>query len=172
MTTTYTTEFSFTETNARHLASKVAAGLYLMQLYYDKPTNEEIGNYIEELVILLLGDNVRGYLSSVVYGFKKNNEWVVALRYTADYDGNVTRDDRSGGVPPNVDVGDAKWGSFLTTNAHFSNLPLSEKKRIEASIPIKRTTGDEPGTVEGAWESDKVYSSGSVALDQQVFKPY
>ena len=171
MTTTYTTEFSFTRTNAKYLASKVAAELLLMQIYYGKPTNEQIEDYIEELVILLLGDNVRGYLSSVEYGFQENNEWVVALSYTADYSGNVTRDDRSGRVPPNADISDAEWGSFLTTNSHFSKLSPSEKKEIEDSIPIDRTSSDKPGTVNGTWESDNTYSSGGASIQRKVFKP-
>lgn len=171
MTTTYTTTRSFTETNAKDLASDVATDLYLMQLYYDEPSNEKISNYIVELVVLLLGDNVRGYLSSVVYGFKKNNKWTIALRYTADYYGNITRDDRSGRVPPNVDISGAKWGSFLTTNSHFSELSSSEKKRVEDSIPVNRSAGDEPGTVDGVWENDKTYSSGGVAMQRRVFKP-
>ena len=52
MTYSYTTTSTFTRTHAIYLASKVAADLRQMQLFYGRPSNENIEAYIEELAIL------------------------------------------------------------------------------------------------------------------------
>lgn len=172
MTTTYTTEYTFTRTNAKHIASKVAADLKLMQIFYNKPTDSEIDNFIEELVILLLGDGVHGYLESVDYGFRRNNEWLLVVSYSADYGGDVSRDDRSGGIPFGKDTSGASLYSYLRMNTHFWNLPKAERDRILELIPVKRSSAEEPQLGAGEWVSDRTYSSGGVALDKRVFKSY
>ena len=63
MSTTYTTSSTFTRTNARYLASKVAADLRQMRLFYGRPSDGEIDDYNTELIELLVG----GYLDSVDY---------------------------------------------------------------------------------------------------------
>jgi len=172
MTTTYTTEYTFTRTNAKYIASKVAGDLKLMQIFYGKPTDSQIDDYIEEVVVLLLGDGVHGYLESVDYGFRRNNSWVVAASYNADYSGDVSRDDRSGGIPFGKDVTGAIWYSYLRKNSHFSNLPQNEKDRVLGLIPIERSSAEEPQLGAGEWVSERTYSSGGVAMERRVFKSY
>lgn len=171
-TTEYTTEYTFTMTNAKYIASKVAADLKLMQIFYGKPTDSEIDDYIKELVILLLGNGVLGYLESVDYGFRKNNSWVLAASYSADYGGDVSRNDRSGGIPFDKNTSGASWHSYLRKNAHFWNLPRAEKDRILESIPIKRSFAEEPQLGAGEWVSDRTYSDGGVALEKRVLKTH
>lgn len=172
MTTTYTTEYTFTRTNAKYIASKVAADLKLMQIFYGKPSDGDINDYIEELVILLLGNGVHGYLESVDYGFRKDGSWVVAAKYSANYSGDVSRDDRSGGIPFDKDITGAFWYSYLRKNSHFGNLSQDEKNRILEAIPIKRSGAEEPQLGAGEWVSERTYSSAGVAMERRVFKSY
>ena len=78
MTQTYTTSETFTLTHAKYLASKVAADLLQMQMFYSSPSNEKINQYISELTTLL----VHGYLESVDYGFRKDGKWVIQTSYS------------------------------------------------------------------------------------------
>ena len=172
MTTTYTTEYTFTRTNAKYIASKVAGDLKLMQIFYGEPTDSQINDYIEELVILLLGNGVHGYLESVDYGFRKDGSWIVAAKYSANYSGDVSRDDRSGGIPFGKDTNGASCYSYLRKNSHFWNLSQSERDRILESIPIKRSSAEEPQLGAGEWVSERTYSSGGVVMERRVFKSY
>lgn len=169
MSNSYTTTETFTRTNARHLASKVAGDLRLMQLYYGKPSDEAIDQYLEEIIVLLLED----CLKSVTYGFKKNGEWLMALNYNA-YSGNIeSADNRSGGVYPGADLSDAVWGSYLNTNSKYANLPSSEKSRIDNLITLKRTgSGEPPYSSSGKWADEtKSYYSGGNGLNRKLFIP-
>ena len=168
MTNSYTTTETFTLTNAKYLASKVAADLLQMQLFYGRPINEEINQYLEEIVILLL----EGCLGSVSYGYKKDGKWLVVLNYSATFGSLYSTDDRSGCVAPGVDVGGADWSSYLWKNSKFSNLPQVEKDRIEQSLPFQRTESAESGFHNGTWVSGKNYFSGGASLERKIFKPY
>jgi hypothetical protein len=162
---THTT--TFTETNARYLASKVATDLHQLNRFYGAPSGEWIDAYIEELAVLLPG----GYVSSVDYGFQRNGSWLVVLRYSVRSDGILTLDDRAGRVPPNVDVRGAEPKSFLRPSGRWWELSDSERQRIEGLLPFKRTPANEPGTANGIWIDDKVYSDAGVALSRKVFTP-
>lgn len=169
MSNSYTTTETFTRTNARHLASKVAGDLKLMQLYYGKPSDETIDQYLEEIIVLLLED----CLESVTYGFKKNDEWLMALKYKA-YAGDIqSTDSRSGGVYPDADLSDAVWGSYLIKNSKYTNLPFYDKNRINDLITLKRTGTDEPQfSSNGRWAEDiKSYYSGGNGLNRKIFIP-
>ncbi len=168
MTNTYTASATFTRTHAAYIASKVAADLRQMQRFYGKPSDAEIAAYIEELVELLVG----GYLASVDYGFRSNNKWVVALSYTAYGNSIISTDDRSGHVPVGVDVSGASWGSYLRKNDAFNNLLTADQQRIEANLPIKRSTTEEPQPSNGIWTSDRAYSSNGTALQRRTYKPF
>ncbi len=164
-TSTYTT--TFTESHARYLASKVAADLRQMTRLYGEPSEGEVDDLIEELAILLPG----GYVASIDYGFQVNGAWLVVLRYSVRSDGTVTADHGAGGVPATVDVRGARWGSFLRPSEKWSQLSDEQRRRIEQSLPFKRAPADEPGTVNGTWVEDKVYSRAGVALTRKVFQP-
>jgi hypothetical protein len=162
---TYTT--TFTETNARYLASKVAADLLQLARLYGRPSEKWIDEFIEELAILLPG----GFVASVDYGFQVNGDWLIVLRYVVRSDGTLTTDNRAGRIPAGVDVGGAGFASFLRFSEKWSRLSHQDRERIEKSLPFTRVTSDEPGTVNGIWVEDRVYSSAGVALMRKVFTP-
>lgn len=162
MTTTFTrsSSESFTHTSARYLASKVAADLRQMQRLHGAPSDTEINDYIDELVILLTG----GYVATVSYGFKKSDAWTVALRYVVRSDGLVENvDDRPGRVPLG-DVTGSTFGSYLEYSAKWSSEDRERREQIKRSIPVKRVTGDQPA---GAWSvGDRAYSRNGVSLSR------
>jgi len=157
----------FTRTHARELASKVAADLRQMQVFYKKPTEKQIDDYVVELVELLVG----GYLSSVDYGFHTGSGWAVALSYTVHSDGTLNTNDRAGRAPVGANISGAYWYSYLRTNAKWDNLSQSEREKIRASIPIKRNGAAEPAVGLGnVWVEDKVYSSNGTSFTRRTLK--
>ncbi len=155
MSSTYTRTESFTRISARYVASKVAADLHLMQRFYGWPSDRFIEDYATELVELLV---VRG-LDKVTYGFKRADNWVVALRYVASVDGSLITDDRAGRVTPGIDIRGASPYSFLEHSRQWYALPADERARIERSLPVRRTPGVEPSSQNGYWVEDKIYSA-------------
>lgn len=166
MSTTYTTSStsSFTVTHARYLASKIAADLRQMQLFYGSPRDSEIDDYITETVVLLLS----GYLANVTYGFRRGDQWLIALKYNAHTSGLLLSDDRAGRVRPGVEVSGATWCSFLEHSLAYHLASDVERQRIEDLLPFSRTAGEEP-RVSGIWISDKSYSSGGVSLQRNMY---
>lgn len=164
MTTSSTT--TFTRTNARYIASKIAADLRQMQLFYDKPTSSQIDEYVEEAVEYLAAS----YLKSVEYGFRKDGDWLVSLRYEVRYDGTLT-DGAPGGVYPHADTTGASFYSFLSQNSSFFNLSSSAQDDFKGKLPIDRTPGQEPGHVNGYWVPGNTYASGGVGAGRQMWRP-
>ena len=164
MTYSHTTSSTFTITSARYLASKVAADLRQMQLFYGRPSDYEITNFIEELVILMLG----GWLKSITYGFKRNNYWVVALEYKMFLGSIRATDDNAGRVKPGININMSSWYSVLTKSATFYNLSPIEKVRIEQSLPIKRTIGGAPQIRTSNLINDKYYSKNNGVLQRRI----
>ena len=166
MSTTYTTASTFTRTNARYLASKVAADLRQMRLFYGRPTDTEIDGYNTELTELLVG----GYLDSVDYGFRRSDSWVVALSYSVQ-NGTLVTDDRAGRVPVGANVAGASWYSFLRYSDQWFALTSSERARIENLIPVKRANASEPNVGSGnVWIEDKVYTSSGTSFKRRTLK--
>jgi len=166
MSTTFTNSTSFTRTHARYLASKVAADLRQMRIFYAQPSDAAIDNFVIELTELLVG----GYLASVDYGLRRNGGWVVALSYTVR-NGTLSADDRAGRVPVGADVAGASWYSYLRHSDKWSGLTQSERDRIEATIPVKRTGASEPGMGSGnVWIEDKVYTSAGTSFTRRTLK--
>ncbi len=145
----------------------VAADLRLMQRFYEQPSDNRIEAYMTELVELLV---VRG-VDTVTYGFKKDGAWVVALRYVAAVDGNLTADDRAGRVPPGIDITGGSWSSFLTHSSHWWELPATERAGVEALLPFQRTAGEEPSPGNGYWVEDKTYSADGGGVRRATFRP-
>jgi hypothetical protein len=138
-----------------------------MQLFYRKPSDAEINDYIEELTEFLAG----GYLASVDYGFRRNSGWAVALSYTVRSDGTLTTDDRAGRVPVGADVSGASWYSHLRYSSKWWGLSQSERDRIKNSIPVKRSNADEPQVGSGnVWVEDKVYTSSGTSFTRRTLK--
>lgn len=165
MTFSYSTSDTFTRTHAVYLASKVAADLKQMQLFYGKPSDGNIEAYIEELVILL----VNKALKMVEYGFKKGDSWVVVVRYTVRSDGTSVADDRSGRVPAGANVSGASWHSFLEYSGIWFSLGESERQRIHNTLPFQRTHGNEPSFGPGGWSFNRTYSRNGTSLERGVY---
>jgi len=138
-----------------------------VQLFYRRPSDDEIANYIEELTELLVG----GYLASVDYGFRRNNGWVVALSYSVRSDGTLTADDRAGRVPVGADITGASWYSYLRHSSKWWDLTQSDRERIDNSIPVSRGGADEPQIGSGnIWIDDKVYTSSGTSFTRRTLK--
>lgn len=159
MTHSYTTTSTFTRTDARYLAGKVAADLRQMQQEYGGPSDAWISRYLDELTELLVG----GYVQEVTYGYRRDNTWVAALKYTVNTLGQLTADERSGRIPRGVDVYGAVYTSHLTKTDKWWRLPQAERERIEKTLPVQRVSGEEPGA-SGGWAEDKTYSSSTCSL--------
>jgi Bacterial HORMA domain family 1 len=168
MTTTYTYSETFTRSNARYVASKVAADLRLLQRFYGRPTDAEIDDYTGELVELLLG----GYVQRVTYGFKPGSTWVVALRYEARLDGTLDADDRAGRVTPGINITGASFYSYLVYSYTWDLLDATERARIKARLPVQRTGADEPSSSNGAWVQDRSYSAGGSGVRRASFRAW
>lgn len=162
-TTTETT--TFTRTHARHLASKVAADLRQVQLFYSWPSDADITNYQVELVELLASS----VLDSVEYGLRRNGGWLVALSYKVNRAGTLT-DERAGRVRPGVDVSGATGYSYLRYSPGWYRLTTIEQARILTPIPFRRQSAAEPGLGSGAWVEDKSYAAGGTALVRRSFR--
>jgi hypothetical protein len=168
------TSYSFEESttfsivHARHMAAKVATDLLRLQRFYGKPTNNSIDAYEAELIALLKQD----YLLAVTYGFKRNEKWVVALRYHAVPGGSLVADDDPGKLKPGVDVSNCSFGSFLEYNANWSNLNSTAKQTFRKTLPFQRSDGTEPGVEAGYWVDDRSYAAGGRAISRSVIKRY
>ena len=168
------TSYSFEESttfsivHARHMAAKVATDLLRLQRFYGKPTNSSIDAYEAELIALLKED----YLRAVTYGFKRNEKWVVALRYHAVAGGSLVADDDPGKLKPGVDVSNCSFGSFLEYNANWSNLNSTAKQNFRKTLPFQRSDGTEPDVEAGYWVDDRTYAAGGRAISRSVIKRY
>jgi hypothetical protein len=165
----YTHTSSFTVTHAKYLASKVASDLRQIQRLYGRPVDSEIGDYLLELAILLAG----GYLDTVTYGFKTNGNWLLAVRYAVNSDGNLVADNRPGGIFATADVSRGKWHSYLAYSDAWTDLTSMQREAVKSTVPVQRSYGDEPGTGAGYWvEQDRSYSSGGVGVVRKTFRPW
>ncbi|MDQ8044977.1 MAG: hypothetical protein REI11_10250 [Patulibacter sp.] len=166
MSATGTTSSSFTRTNARYIASKIAADLKRFQQTYDGyPNDDRIDLLIEELTELLAG----GYLESFEIGYDRDGVRVVTLRYEVRADGSLA-DDRAGGIPRGVDITGAKRLNYLTySEAWFA---LSEEARAEVKSRYSTTRTGAPAPTDGAgyWVSDRSYSSNGTGTTRKTFR--
>jgi len=156
---TETTTFSLTD--AKHMAAKVAADLKRMQRLYGKPEDSDIANYEAEVVALLKA----GYLGKVTYGYKRYSDFIEpTLRYTArDLAGSAANDDDPGKVLPGADIAGATFYSFLTYNSAWHALSAAQQAIFNGGLPFQRGTADEPG-IKGYLIDDRTYSAGGRAL--------
>ena len=166
MSMTSTRTSTFTIANARYVTSKIKADLKLLQRAYGSPADVDIEAFGEEAAHLLNG----GYLGTVTYGYRRNGFWVVALRYTAQPNGTLAADDRAGGIPRGLDISGAHFFSYLTYNTKWYSLSISERDRIEDSLPVSRTPAPEPGTNGGYWSADRSYSYNGTGVARGAFR--
>lgn len=164
MTHSYATTSTFTTSDARRVCGKVVADLRQMQQAYGSPSDQDIEDYLGELVSLLYD----GYLDTVTYGFKKDGSWLPAtLRYTALSLGTPGDGDRSGTVKRGVETAGAYFTSYLTYSRKWWNLGEDARARYKGCLPIQRASGEEP-KAPGGWIEDKSYISGGGGVRRSV----
>lgn len=170
MTTSYsyTTSETFTLTDARRLAAKVAADMHQCQRLYGRLTDTAIENYQEELTVLLHGEYVKSY----EFGFKtKDERRVVSWFYTVGPSGDL-EGGRSGGLFPSADISSAVLFNFLSYSSKWFDLSSTERAKIKASYSVQRTDGSPPQDGDGYWDSSRHYASGGVAVTRKEFRPW
>ncbi len=165
MTQSYTISetVTFTATHATHMAAKVATDLKRMQRLYGAPSDISIANYETEAIALMKA----GYLGTVAYGYRRNNDWIEpTLRYTAqELAGTAANDDDPGRVRPGADIVGATFYSYLTYSAAWDGLTAAEQESFKQTLPHYRGGAPEPGVV-GYFSDDRTYSSGGRALNR------
>ncbi|OLU26463.1 hypothetical protein [Pseudomonas sp. PA27(2017)] len=166
----YTTSASqtFTITHARQLSAKVATDLRRIQRFYGAPSASRIDDYEKEMVAMLKA----GYLDTVTYGFKRNDEWIEpTLRYTAQELMSSGTDDDPGKVRANKDITNASFYSFMTYSTKYHQASEAERSAALGELPFNRTTASEPG-VSGYLEHDHNYSAGGRSLSRSTVRSF
>jgi len=162
----FTTTTTFTRTNARYLASKIAADLRQLRAFYFRPSEQQIEDLYEELTEMLAG----GYVATFEAGFRKGDKRIVTARYTIAVGGS-SDDERSGGIYARADVSGASWFTFMTYSDAWSQLTDLQRQKIRDSVPIDRTPGCEPNDGDGYWEAGRSYHSGGTSASRRGFRP-
>lgn len=167
-TFTFTSTATFTRTHAKKISYRVAADLKRMQRYYGKPSDKEIEDFETELIELITA----GYLETITYGFKRNDNWISpTLCYTALSLVNPDNDDNPGQIPAHADVKGASFYSYLTPSSAWSHLSSSEQAIFEDSLPFKRGYATEPG-VDGFLQPDLVYTAGGRGVQRKTLRSW
>lgn len=164
---TYTYSETFTISHARHISSRIAGDLRLMNLFYEYPTEEFIPKVLEEIAQLL----AKGYLESFEIGFERPGRLrVFTLFYEARSDGTLS-DNRAGGVPPAVDVHGATAFNYVMYTDTWWRVPEGEREAFLRTLPVKRTPMDGLNDGEGYWVADRSYASGGRGVARSRFVP-
>lgn len=161
---------SFTRTHAKYLASKVVADLYQCGRLYGRPSIDGIPDYEAELVEMLVGGYVRAY----EFGFKQDGKRVVSWQYSVTAGGDLIgggTDDSAGGVYARAKVAEAAYFNFLSYSQKWFDLGLSDRARIEGTLPFVRSSGALPADGNGYWVQDKTYSSTGTSVARRTFRP-
>ena len=166
---TYLDSETFTVTDARHMAAKVATDLKRMQRLYGSPDDTRIANFEAEIIEFLK----EGYLGTVTYGYKRDGNWIEpTLRYTArELAGSAANDDDPGRVQPGANVEGAGFYSYMTYSAAWDRETDAEKETFRKRLPFTRSGAPEPG-VNGYLSDDRTYSSGGRALNRASVRSY
>lgn len=167
MTYALTHSASFTITDARYVGAKIGADLRQLRSVYGKPADLDlIDRYVEEVAQLL---NM-GYLDTVDYGFRNSttNLWKLRLRYRATIGGQLM-DSNPGRLPRTADVAALPFYSFLNYSSAFNALSFSEQVAFKATLPINRTTGEEPSTGFGNTTPGHGYGRNGVGVTRDVY---
>jgi hypothetical protein len=168
MSYSYTLSETFSITHARHIASRLAGDMRLMNAYYDYPSLSSIDDYLEEIAELL----AKGYLATFEIGFKRDGRRVFSLRYEVLADGTLS-DSRSGGVPAGHDVSGAEHLNYVTYSTKWSLLSEDERAAFKETLPVHRSYGPEPTDGNGRWVAeDRTYASGGAGVRRRRFEPW
>lgn len=151
---------TFTVTNARHMAAKVATDLKRMQRFYGKPDDSNIAKYEDEITLLIKA----GYLDRVTYGFKRDGRWIEpTIRYESRDLGDAHRDDDPGRIKPGANISGASFSSYLSYSSAWFGVSPAVREAFSRSLPFQRSSGEEPG-IAGYLSTDLTYSSGGRQL--------
>lgn len=155
---------SFTATDARYVASKMAADLRVLHNLYGQPRLDVIDDYAIESALLLRD----GYLNTVDFGFRAGGEWRLRLRYTATAGGQLL-DNPPGRLPAAVTITGATFHSFLTYSPGFDALSSAERAAVTASLPVTRVSGVEPTTGGGTSTGGRGYARNGAGVSRDVY---
>ena len=160
---------TFTRTHAKHMAAKVATDLKRIQRLYGRPNDSSIVDYEIEVIEFLK----EGYLGTLIYGFRRNGNWIEpTLYYTArDLAGASANDDDPGRIRPGADISGASFYSYLTYSLAWDNATEAEKEEFRGRLPFRRSGAPEPG-IDGYLSEDLTYSSGGRALDRATVRSW
>ena len=162
----YTFNTTFTLTNAKYLASKIATDLKRIQRFYGYPADSQIIEYEAEITELLK----EGYLDNIIYGFKRNGIWIKpSIKYNSIELSNGNTDDDPGKIAIGGDVSNATFGSFLCKNSKWERLSQTDKDNFLKNLPIKRSDGSIPQS-DGYFSNDLTYGSGGKAINRSTLK--
>ncbi|MFN0199931.1 MAG: hypothetical protein ACKVTZ_00335 [Bacteroidia bacterium] len=162
----YTFNTTFTLTNAKYLASKVATDLKRIQRFYNYPTDGQIADYEAEITELLK----EGYLDNITYGFRRNGIWIKpSIKYNSVELSNGDTDDDPGKIAVGADISNATFGSFLCKNKKWDNLNQTEKDNFLKKLPFQRTDGSTPQS-DGYFSNDLTYGSGGKSINRSSLK--
>ena len=132
-----TTTSTFTRTNARYLASKIAADLRQLRSFYGKPTSSRSTTSMTNSSRCSLAAMSR----ATKRGSARHGKRVVSERYTVSSSG-LAADERAGGIYARADISGASWFTFMTYSNAWWNLSDAARTAIKDSVPIDRTPGD------------------------------
>jgi Bacterial HORMA domain family 1 len=145
---------------------KIATDLRQLQRYYNKPTDTEITDYAVEAAILAY----HGYVEKVIYGFMRNEDWILTLEYSYA-NGTLTADDRAGGVHRYADITGTVFDSYLYYSPSWSFATDARREEIKKSLPITRTPATAPGYTGGYHTSDRTYSAHGTGFTRSSYRP-
>ncbi len=160
---------TFTVTNAKYLASKVATDLKRIQRLYGNPSDLFIEKFQVELIELLSN----GYLKYVTYGYKRGDIFIApTLVYRASELANIySIDDDPGKIKPGADISNAHFSSFLEYSQKWWDLNEESRIKFELNLPLQRSTGSNP-VYNGYLTQDNNYYSNGVSLNRSTLNPY
>jgi hypothetical protein len=167
MTSSYSLSETFSIAHARHISSRVAADMRLMNRYYGYPAESAIENHLEEIAQFL----AKGFLATFEIGFKRSGRRLFTLHYDVRADGTLS-DSRAGGVPVGIDITGAQPLNFLTHSTAWFALSPADRAAFEATLPVQRIFGDAPIDGDGYWVRDeRSYSAAGMGLSRGRFVP-
>lgn len=164
---TATESSTFTFTNAKYLASKVATDLKRMQRLYGSPSDSSIDQYEEELALLIK----HGYLKKVYYGYKKNDQYIEPTLIYTPNDLSMSTNDDPGKIKQGKDISGASFYSFLEYSSAWNDLSEEEREAFRGTLPLQRGTASSPG-INGYIDNDRTYSSGGKSLARSSVRSY
>lgn len=168
MTYSYTTTETFTIAHARKLAGKVSADMDQCRLFYDQPSEADIVQYRDELIVMLAGQFVDRY----EFGFRTaDDRRVVSWRYRVTASGDLDGG-RSGGLHAKADIANAVMFNYMWTNTAWWNLTEPGRDKVRAEHDVQRSAGEPPSDGSGRWVQDRSYGAGGVVLQREEFRPW